>query len=358
MASSFVAARLTGAYVLDHHSASQCDPLYDLGAGGWAHDWADEVAPGVPLPDLVWPADQVGAVTAAAARETGLPEGTPVTAGTVDAWAEAASVGVSRPGDLMLMYGSTMFFVQVAAGAAPHPLLWSTQGAAPDVRTLAAGMSTSGTLTDWVRELAGGTDWQTLVTEAAAAPPGARGLLLLPYFAGERTPVYDPRARGVAAGLTLRHGRGELLRAAYEATAFGTRQILELLGEAAGPPERLVAVGGGTHSDLWLQIVSDVTGVDQQVPVQTVGAAYGDALFAATGTGLAPADADWTTIARTIEPAGEPRALYDELFELYRRLYAETADIDHRLGELAEPARAEEPTGRATPRVASGGTQR
>jgi xylulokinase len=336
MASSFAVARLTGSYVLDHHSASQCDPLYDLRAGSWNEDWASEVAPGVPLPRLVWPSDVVGVVTDDAARETGLPAGTPVVAGTIDAWAEAFSVGVRRPGDLMLMYGSTMFLVQVVpTGAVPDALLWSTQGNEPGMQSLAAGMSTSGVLTEWVRDLSGRPDWASFVAEADAVPPGSRGLLLLPYFSGERTPVYDPLARGVIAGLTLQHGRGELLRASYEATAFGTRQILELLAASAGPPTRIVAVGGGTNAELWLQILSDVTGSPQQLPAETLGAAYGDALLAGIGTGVLAPDTDWTRPGREITPSESSRDLYDDLFELYGQLYTQTADVVHRLALLA-----------------------
>ena len=335
MASSFIAAKLTGAYVLDHHSASQSDPLYDLDAGDWARDWADEVAPGLQLPELVWPSEQVGTVTAAAARETGLPEGTPVSAGTVDAWAEAFSVGSRRPGDLMLMYGSTQFLVQTVDTATAHPLLWMTQGVEPGTRSLAAGMSTAGILGTWVRDLVGGPDWDTLLAEAADVPPGSRGLLLLPYFAGERTPIYDPHARGVIAGLTLQHGRGELLRATYEALAFGVRQILTLLDTAATPADRITAVGGGTQSELWLQIVSDVTGVQQHIPEQTIGASYGDALLAAMGAGLVPSSTDWARPARTVDPSQEASEHYDEIFQLYGRLYDDTVDVVHRLSSLA-----------------------
>jgi xylulokinase len=335
MASSFVVARLTGEYMLDHHSASQCDPLYDLDASDWAHDWAGEIAADVPLPRLLWPSEQAGVITAAAARETGLPAGTPVVAGTIDAWAEAVSVGVRRDGDLMLMYGSTIFLVRVGETTAAHPLLWSTQGVEPGTRSLAAGMSTAGSLTEWLRTVAGGPGWDELVAEAAAVPPGAHGLLLLPYFAGERTPIYDPLARGVVAGLTLQHGRGDLLRAVYEGTAFGVRQILELVADASDPHARIVAVGGGASSELWVQVVSDVTGVTQEVPVQTIGACYGDALLAAIGVGLVPAATDWTRVKRTVEPAAQHRELYDELYELYTRLYVETAETVHRLALLA-----------------------
>jgi xylulokinase len=349
MASSFVVARLTGEYVLDHHSASQCDPLYDLGAGTWNEDWAAEIAPGVPLPRLLWPSEPAGEVTAAAADATGLPAGVPVMAGTIDAWAEAFSVGVRAAGDLMLMYGSTMFLVQVTERPVSHPKLWSTAGTTPGKWSLAAGMATSGTLTTWLRELTGDVPFETLIAEAREVPPGARGLLALPYFAGERSPLFDPSARGVIAGLTLTHGRAELLRAIYEATACGVRHNLETFAEAGVPLERAVAVGGGTRGSLWTQIVSDVTGLPQQLPWRTIGASYGDALLAAVGAGLVPPETDWTELADVVEPDAGSRALYDELYDLYRELYPATARISHRLAALQERAvtpRAEAPAAR------------
>jgi xylulokinase len=336
--SSYAAAKLTGAYVLDHHTASQCDPLYDLGRGDWSADWADEVAPGVPLPELVWPCDVVGGVTAAAAAQTGLLPGTPVTAGTVDAWAEAFSVGVRTPGDLMLMYGSTMFFVQALGDVRSHPMLWTTAGVERGTHTLAAGMATSGSLTAWLQELTGGASFEQLVTEAAATAPGADGLLVLPYFAGERTPLFDPRARGVIVGLTLRHRRGHLYRAAYEGIAYGIRQILEFVDDAGGPPTRIVAVGGGTRGGLWTRIVTDVTGREQLLPEQTIGASYGSALLAAIGTGAVPPQTDWTRIAGVLTPDPETTKVYDELYGAFTELYPATREHMHRLADLQESA--------------------
>ncbi len=335
---SFAVARLTGEYVLDHHTASQCDPLYDLRAADWARDWAEEVAPGLELPRLAWAGEVVGTVTAQAARETGLARGTPVTAGTVDAWAEAFSAGVRDPGDLMLMYGSTMFFVQVLESAAVHRGLWTTAGVAPGSYTLAAGMATSGSLTAWLQDLTGGASFEQLVAEAAEAPAGADGLLILPYFAGERSPIFDPRARGVIAGLTLRHRRGHLFRAVYEGIAFGIRQIVESLDEAAGAAARIVAVGGGTQGGLWTQIVTDVTGREQLLPAQTIGASYGDALLAAIGTGRAPADADWSQVSARVTADPAHRELYDELYDTYCELYPATRDQVHRLAAVQELA--------------------
>lgn len=333
---SYVTAKLTGEYVLDHHTASQSDPLYDVRTHAWIEDWAGEVAGHLEMPRLVWPHEIVGRVTAEAAAETGIPEGTPVSPGTVDAWAEAFSVGVRHPGDLMLMYGSTLFFVQVLQHFRTHPLLWTTCGVEEGQHTIAAGMSTSGSLTGWVQELCGGASFEELVGEAAAVPAGSDGLLLLPYFAGERTPIFDPRARGVVAGLTLRHRRGHLFRAAYEGIAFGIRQIIEFLEYDDDPIRRLVAVGGGTQGGLWTQIVSDVTGRTQLVPAQAIGASYGDALLAAIGAGMVPPETDWARDLRPVEPRPEVREVYDELFAHYVDLYPATRSTTHALARLQE----------------------
>jgi xylulokinase len=343
---SFVVRRLTGEYVLDHHTASQCDPAYDLTAQDWSVPWYDEVFR-LPAPRLAWPAEVVGAVTATAAEQTGLPAGTPVSAGTVDAWAEAFSAGVRAPGDLMLMYGSTLFFVAVAppgtATAARDPLLWTTAGVERGTLTRAAGMSTSGSLTGWVSDLTGGIGFDQLVGEAAAVPPGSDGLLVLPYFAGERTPVFDPRARGVVAGLHLRHTRAHLFRAVYEGIGFGIRQILALLDDPPGAVSRVVAVGGGTQGSLWTQVVSDITGREQTVPEQAIGAGYGDALLAAIGTGLVPPDTDWTVPGRTVVPSAASRDVYDGLYDQYRNLYPATRHVVHHLAQLQESAQPDGP---------------
>lgn len=331
MASSYLTGRLTGEYVLDHHSASQCVPLYDSREHAWIAEWCGEVAPGLEFPALAWPGDVIGVVTRGAARETGLPAGIPVVAGTIDAWAESVSVGVTEPGDLMLMYGTTMFLVDVVAARASWPTLWGTVGALPGTYNLAAGMATSGAVTAWLRDLTG-AGYPTLVAEAAEAGVGAGGVLMLPYFAGERTPLFDPDARGVVVGLTTRHRRGHLYRAALEATAFGVRHNLDAMAEAGGDLRRLVAVGGGA-GELWTGIVSDVLRGPQEVPRHTVGAAYGDAFLAALGTGAAkPGDVRaWNPVATTVEPDPARADRYDELYRHYRALYPATRDIAHAL---------------------------
>jgi len=331
-ASSFLVHRLTGEYLLDHHTASQCDPMYDIRAQDWTADWAAALSSGVALPRLAWSGEIAGTVTAQAASSTGLPAGTPVLAGTVDAWAEAHSVGVRHDGDLMVMYGSTLFLIGVDPTAHAHPGLWRTAGLSPQAGTLAAGMATSGLLADWVAGLTG-KPVGDLIQEAGAVPPGAESLVLLPYLAGERSPLFDPGARGVVLGLTLAHTPAHLMRAALEAVAMGVRHNLEAFDSVRADASgwRAVAVGGGAAGSLWPQLVSDVSGRAQDIPEQAIGASYGDALLAATAVGMVPPDTDWTTISRTVQPRPELAELYDRRYGLYRDLFAATRPLNDRL---------------------------
>ncbi len=330
---SYVSAKLTGEYVMDHHTASQCDPLYATRDFEWNAEWAQRICGHLPMPRLVWPSEVVGTVTQSAADVTGLARGTPVVAGTVDAYAEAFSVGVRRPGDRMLMYGSTMFLVQIIDTYFSDPVLWTTAGVERDTRALAAGTSTAGSLIGWLQSVTGGASFETLAAEASAIPAGSDGLAVLPYLAGERTPIFDPYARGVFAGLTLRHGRGHLVRAAYEGISFGVRQIIEHFDKAR-EATRTVAVGGGLSDSLWPQILTDVTGAPQLVPEQAIGASYGDALLAAIGVGLVPPDTDWARIASEITPDAADRARYDQLYSAWCGLYPATADVVHEFGRI------------------------
>lgn len=332
-ASNWLAGRLTGEYVLDHYTASTADCLYELEVGDWWEPGWGAAGDQLERPRLAWPGDVVGQVTTAAAEETGLRAGTPVLAGTVDAMAEAYSVGCRDAGDLMVMYGSTMFLIQLVDRPAVHDGLWAANGRTAGTFAIAAGMATSGLVTTWLADLTGAPVGD-LVAEAARVPAGSRGLVLLPYFSGERTPLFDPRARGTWVGLTLEHTRGHLYRSALEGVAYGVRHNLEAMTEAGATPKRLVAVGGGTRGNLWTQIVSDVTGLPQDLPSTTVGAAYGDARMVADACGV---DTDgWNPVAARVEPSPATASLYEELYGVYRRTYLALAEDMHRLSALTE----------------------
>ncbi|MFA4840992.1 MAG: FGGY-family carbohydrate kinase, partial [Agrococcus sp.] len=286
--------------------------------------------PGLGRPRLGLPSERAGLVTAQAARETGLPEGIPVALGTIDAWTEAVSAGATRSADLMLMYGTTMFLIVTTDARPSAPGMWTTRGVGAGSYSLAGGMATSGAITTWIRDLVAGSDYAALTRLATESGPGARGLLMLPYFAGERTPVQDPDARGVVVGLSLETTAGDLYRAALEATAFGVRHNIEVMRGAGTRIERVVAIGGGTTGGLWTQIVSDVTGLPQVLPSVTVGASFGAAFLAAGLVGV-PDIHRWNPPSHIVEPDPDRHAAYDRLYRLYRDLYPATRDIAHAL---------------------------
>ena len=329
---SYLTWKLTGEYAIDHYTAANFSPLYDVGKLDWTAELAD-ILPLENLPRLMWSTDIAGYVTAAAARETGLAKGTPVTCGTIDAAAEAISVGVQHPGEMMMMYGSTIFIIQVTDRPLHDPRLWYAPWLFPGLHASMAGLSTSGTLTHWFRDqLARDADFATLAAEAAASPKGAKGLICLPYFSGERTPIHDPAAKGAFFGLDLTHGRGDLFRAVLEGIASGTAHVTETFAEAGASPRRVLAVGGGTQNAVWMQATSDLCGLPQVVCEKTVGASYGDAFLAAVAVGAAAPDeiAAWNPVRRTVTP--EKVAAYARQYPLWKALYAQTRHIAHALG--------------------------
>ncbi|NIX05876.1 MAG: sugar kinase, partial [Gammaproteobacteria bacterium] len=190
------------------------------------------------------------------------------------------SVGVVKPGQLMLMYGSTVFMIEVLGKPLKDERLWATPYVFPGTSALLAGMATSGSLTRWFRdkltvdlvqaeEAGGELAYSAITAEASQIPPGSEGLVVLPYFSGERTPINDPRARGVIFGLTLAHTRAHMFRAALEGISYGIEHHFDIMKQIGAEPTEVVAVGGGTKSPLWLQCVSDVTQMAQKVPAVT-----------------------------------------------------------------------------------------
>lgn len=333
---SFLVHRLTGEYVIDHYTAASFSPLYDIHRQEWSAELSQEIIELGKLPRLCWSTQIAGTITKEAAKATGLAVGTPVTVGTIDAAAEAISVGLRHDGDLMAMYGSTIFMIMCTAKPVRDPRLWGAPWLFEGEHASMAGLATSGTLTHWFRDhfakdLDPDTAFATLARESAQSPPGARGLILLPYFSGERTPIHDPLAKGCFFGLNLTHTRGDLYRAVIEGICYGTRHVTDTYGEIGQKVERLLAVGGGTKNALWLEATSHITGLDQEVREKTIGASYGDAFLAALALGkCSREDIDaWNPVARRVEARADPR--YEHNYAIFRKLYTATKEL---MGEL------------------------
>jgi len=183
--------------------------------------------------------------------------------------------------------------------------------------------------------------YEELYEEAAGAGPGAGGLLALPYFAGERTPLFDPDLRGALLGLTAAHGRGHVFRALMEAAAFAVRHNLESMQEAGATIAGLRSSGGGAAGALWPQILSDVTGLEQEVRQGPSQAGIGAALLAAAAAGAATLDTAWPRATVRVVPDPGARAAYDELYGWFRDLTRATKPCAHALAawqrERGEP---------------------
>ena len=335
---SFLVARLTGESVIDHLTAAYFGPFYDIGANDWNADWTTPTVELGRLPRLGWPTEVAGHVTPSAAEATGLVVGTPVIVGTTDAPAEAVAAGVLAPGDLMVMYGSSIFMIAVVDEPIVDPRTWAAPFVFEGTALVAAGTSTAGTLSRWLIEVLDAEADPAAISSrygefsawAERSPPGANGLDILPFFSGERSPIHDPDARGVMFGLTLHHTRSDIARAALEGIAQGIRANVEVMLEIGVPIERIHAVGGGVLNRPWLRAVSDCLGRPQEV-VSSRGATYGDAILAAIGVGALRRDdiGSWLSVDETVEPNADLAELYDRQASRHQRLYEATASLMH-----------------------------
>jgi xylulokinase len=348
-ATTFIVARLTNRVVIDHFSAGCMVPLYDPHKNKWSDTYCKEYLNLNQLPEILWSHELAGTITESASKQTGLAVGTPVSVGTIDAGAEALSVSVTKPGEMMMMYGSTIFMIQVTDNnQAREKRLWAGPYLFPNTWCLLAGMATSGSLTRWFKdnfakdliskEEAGGDNaYAELVNEAGATPAGAEGVIVLPYFSGERTPVMDPRAKGMIFGLSLTHTRGHIFRAVLEGMGHGIKQHVDLFTAIGARPHTIKSVGGGTKNKVWLQAVSDISGVPQEVAPLTFGASYGDALLAGVATGLVASAEEirvWQGPPTVVKPNDELAETYAPLSQIYAQLYDATKSQMHNLHEL------------------------
>ncbi len=333
---SFIVHRLTDQYVIDHYTAANFSPLYDVLKQNWTEELTDSIISLGKLPELKWSNEIIGSVSEKASNVTGLSVGTPVTTGTIDAAAEALSVGVSNSGDMMMMYGSTIFIILKNSKRVVDPRLWYAPWLFEGEHASMAGLATSGTLTHWfkdqfAKELIEDNAIEILATEAKKSPVGAKGLLMLPYFSGERTPIHDANAKGVFFGLNLTHNRGDMFRAMIEGIAYGTRHVTDTFSELGQPPSNLFAVGGGTKNSLWTQATSDITGINQKVREKTIGASYGNAFIAALAIGQVQKEdiSTWNPIVKKI--TAKPNPTYSYNYKIFIELYQKTKELMNKL---------------------------
>ena len=349
--SGFLLHRLTGENTLDVYSAVSYAPFVDADALDWRPEVEDYVADRSILPRLTWTCEVAGRISKEGAQPSGLAEGTPIITGTADAAAEAISAGLAHTGDLMVMYGSSIFLIQRTSELRKTTSFWSAPFLERNTFVLTGGMATGGSLTRWFRDQFAPIELQVeksgeenayvaLARLAETAPPGSNGLVMLPYFAGERTPLLDPLAKGVLFGLGLGHTRADVYRALLEGVGFGIAHNLELMREVGSAPTRILAVGGGSRNKVWMQIVSDICNVTQHIPDSQLGASYGDAFLAGVGVGMYSGISEvkrWVRTKEEVRPDPAAHSRYLQYYPIYRELYKSTADLMHRISAIEIP---------------------
>ena len=274
-----------------------------------------------------------GALTAAAADALGLRAGIPVAGGTNDAFASYLGAGLLEAGDAYDPGGSAGGFGVYWHEPVEVPGAFVTPAPLEGLYSVGAAMAATGRALDWFRDavVGGGISTERLLEEAASTPPGADGVLFLPYLAGERSPIWDPTATGLFAGLTLAHERGHLARAIIEASALAIRHVATPMLRAGVTVTAMRACGGPARSATWNQVKADVTGFTVLVPAVLETAVLGSAILGAIGVGvtadLPGAIRSMTRIEHRLEPRPEFAETYDRAFAAYTGLYPAVAPV-------------------------------
>jgi len=342
-ANTYITARLTGEICADPSMAALSGLVDIRDPWQWSLDLCGRLGidPAL-LPRIVGSAEVVATVTESASGESGLKVGTPVVAGAGDVPISAVGAGAG-PGMAAYVVGSTDC-VSLPMSKPTDDHRWVNCAYVTKGQWLGIGTTTStGVSVEWfVREIlgTGGSAGYALMTELAeSAPPGSNGLLFTPYLQGERTPIWDPMARGAFTGLTASTTRADMARAVFEGTSFALKHVMDCAESVAGEPVKEIrALGGGTKNDLWNRVKADILQTSLHVLEFQEAGSFGAALLAGIGEGVYSDLAEAVKVARgvggvrTVEPNPALADTYRELFGIYSDVYPRTSAINQSLG--------------------------
>jgi len=352
LAKDYLRFRITGDWHSDFSDAVGA-LMADAETQGWSEALCDLIGwPMDRLPPIAAPTDVVGRVTAQAAQDSGLIEGTPVVLGSNDTTVEFFGAGAVSPGQGAIKLATAAVVYCLTEGPAVHPPISCYPGILPGTYYTATGTNSCASAHRWLRDRfflpyegearkPGGEVFGDMDSMAAQVAPGAEGLLFHPYLLGERAPHWDPYLRARFIGMTMRHDRPHFVRALYEGIAFSVRDLLESCRSEGLDITELRIIGGGARSAIWRQIISDVIGMEILLPTNG-DASFGAALVAGVGVGLfESAEAAVTRCAQIVDrsrPDPARHEFYSKLFEIYRDAQSCLGPLDHRLHALCEGA--------------------
>lgn len=345
----YVIYKMTGEIAIDYSSAGNIGGIFDMNRREWSKEMME--AMGIPLSmmpqKIVESTDIVGGLTEEMAQELGLWEGMPVIAGGIDCGAANIGLGVFDSGIYAAAIGTSMCAALISDKPVKGKglIVWPYLYDAKKLSYYFAGGATAGAIVKWFRnticqfeveaEKAGGPKaYDVLNAEAEKLPAGSEGLVVLPYFMGERSPVWDSDAKGTILGLSLTHTRAHLYRAFLEAVAYSLRNAMEATGENLG--EYILLAGGVTKSKVWRQIFADVTGYPVVCPIYDVEANMGDVMLAGIGTGLLTYEQvkQWQVLDEKIMPNQQNHEKYNEYYAVYQSVYENLKEDMKKLSKI------------------------
>lgn len=341
----YVVYKLTGEVAVDYSSAGNIGGVFDLKEKVWSDEMINKLGiKRIFFPDrLVESTEIVGGVTAEISKATGLKEGTPVISGGVDAPVATLGAGAIEEGNHVAMLGTSMCWGFITKKANLSPSLVSMPHAInpKEIIYTFGGAATAGAIMRWFRDVFGEKEleiekeqninaYTQLEQKSKDIQPGSEGLIVLPYFMGERSPIWDSNARGTIMGLSLVHKKEHIYKAFMEGVAYSLRHNMEMVGQTdISLDAELIISGGGSKSTTWPQIYADVTGHPVKIIKNDVEAPLGDALLAGLATGVYKDSGiikKWLEFEETIYPNVENTKVYDIYYQQYKEIYENIKD--------------------------------
>lgn len=321
----YINYKLTGKIFVEKNWALESG-LYDLNTKKWIPEIVDCSSIDISiLPSIIESSSIIGSISKEAASLTSLLEGTPVIGGSADHISSAFSAGVKTPGDLLIKLGGAGDILLALDKLKHNKKLFIDYHLIPNEYLINGCMASSGSLVKWFQNsFSEIMDYKELDNLASSVPAGSDGLFCLPYFIGEKTPVFDPLARGIFWGVSLQHTRAHFFRSILEGISYGFLHHIKVINEMGEKVNRVRVTNGGAKSFLWKQITADVVGYPLEIVDKHPGSSLGAAFLAGIGTGLFKTWDDieqFIKISNVVQPNMSNHEIYENCFPLYRKIY-------------------------------------
>lgn len=329
----YIVYKLTGEYSLEHNWALESG-LYDIHNG----KWSDKILKIIGIdkdffPRVNKPTDIVGKVNKEVSKLLNLKEGIPVVAGSADHIASAFMAGIQNEGDLLLKFGGAGDILCSTDKLVTDKRLFIDYHIIPNKFLINGCMASSGSALKWFTKQSFKEDdinYEEIDKKSHELRSGSEGIVILPYFIGEKTPIFDPLARGVIFGLSLHHTKYHIYRALLEGIGYGFLHHIEVLKELGFEPKNVIATNGGAISRIWGKIISNIIGYPITYLKENPGSSLGAAFIAGMGTNCYK---DWfeaknfIKVSHTIYHDEKEHAKYQKYFEIYKKLYLSLKDL-------------------------------